>query len=595
MTYGTGSSQFFHGIQKLLREDLSTKELPKLPRDILEWIREARPLVDGYPRHIEFLPLWEDIYNDNHWNIMIVAGRQIFKSTFCTDILAHEATTKANTQVVYCVDDENRLHAFSQQRFRVGTLEQNSQLKEFPRHGLGTIGEVSMKNGSTVYLSTDIGGFRKVEGKSPSLIVLDEAQYQELEFMDKLESSMTMTKGNIRMLGIGGESGSAYHRMWERTDQREWIYKDQLWREKLQFDNDGLVVGEYMIDLLAGRWKPTRSDHKYFHGYHIPQQIMPFIPLTIDDAVTKYKTAPSFSIEYKEKEYAQSIYRTHVLGQFHKAMRRPITREMMLQCMEHYKSMAMMKPEEVIELKKKHGQKITVAMGIDWGSGPSASKTVVAIVVYWTIPKIYQLVHVEPRPREDLFDQARYMVNMFNSFQCDIGVADLGYGVHQVKTMQDGGADKTTGEMFAGVGKDKLLGCRTMSSLQKPFQFHHDTSDEHGDETSRISIDKSAAIQEMIDIVGRQVKHPEYCGISEGLRPQIIIPFKNEYETEWLINDFIATTRKDLAEIDDVPIVDTRRTARMEFNHPRDSMMAIIYAVQASDRFNGSKWNWISA
>ena len=582
----------YKGIKDILNEYSNT--LPNLPLDVIDWIEKARPIVDGKVRDVSLLPMWRDIYNDNHWNIMITAGRQVFKSTYCTDILAHEATTKNSTQVVYVVDDENRLHAFSQQRFRIGTLSDNPMLSQFPRHGLGTIGEVSMKNGSTIYLSTDMGGFKKVEGKSPSLIVLDEAQYQELEFMDKLESAMTITRGKIRILGIGGESGSPYERLWNRTDQREWIYDDPFWRDKLQFNENGLVIGDYMRDVLKGRWKAT-NENSHFHGYHLPQTIIPFIPITIDDAVNKYKTAPSFALEYKQKEYAQSIYTTHVMGQFHKAKRRPITREMMLACMEPYATMAMMSPEEVIALKERFGEKIVVAMGIDWGSGPSASKTVVAIMIHWREPNIFQLVHIEPRPREDQFDQARYMVDLFNKYNCDIGVADLGYGVHQVKTMQDGGADKRTGELFAGLGRDKLLGCRSMSSIVKPFQFHHDVQDEHGDETSRISIDKSSAIMELIDIIGRKLPHPEYCGIPKGIRPQLIIPFKNQYETDWIINDFIAITRKDLAEIDDVPVVDTRSNARMEFNHPRDSMMAVIYAIQASDRFNGSKWHWISA
>ena len=29
--------------------------LPKLPRDILDWIEDARPMVDGLHRHIEWL------------------------------------------------------------------------------------------------------------------------------------------------------------------------------------------------------------------------------------------------------------------------------------------------------------------------------------------------------------------------------------------------------------------------------------------------------------------------------------------------------------------------------------------------------------
>jgi hypothetical protein len=498
--------------------------------------------------------------------------------------------------VVYVVDDENRLHAFSQQRFRIGTLDANPKIKMFPRHGLGAIGEVSMRNGSTVYLSTDIGGFRKIEGKSPSLIVLDEAQYQEMEFMNKLETSMTMTHGKMRILGIGGESGSPYEALWRRTDQNEWEYSDPYWREKLQFDEDGLVVGEYMIDILKGRWKAQEPDHATaFRGYHIPQHIMPFIPLTVEDAITKYKVAPSFAIEYKEKEYSNSIYITHVLGQFHRASRRPITREMMLACMIPYSNMKMLNPAEVRALKKEHGTKIVVTMGIDWGSGPSASKTVGAIMIFWIKPRIYQLAYIDPRPREDQRDQSRHMVNLFESYGCDIGVADLGYGVHQVKIMQDGGVDRQTGEPFAGVGNDKLLGALSTSNIKKPFQYQHSVSDEHGDETSRITIDKSAIISEMVDIIGRKVKHPKYLGHKEELRPQLIIPYKNQYETEWLINDFIALTRKDLLEIDDVPTVDGRRMARMEFNHPRDSLMAMIYAVQASDRFQGSKWEWISA
>lgn len=569
-------------------------DLPVLPTDILEWIDKARPIVDGKFRDISLLPFWRDVYNDNHWNITITAGRQVFKSTYCTDVLAHAATTEDSAQVVYIVDDENRLHAFSQQRFRIGTLSDNELLMNFPRHGLGTIGEVSMKNGSVVYMSTDAGGFKKIEGKSPTLIVLDEAQYQELEFMSKLESSMTMTKGKIKILGIGGESGSHYERLWERTDKREWIYDDPLWREKLQFDEKGLMVGEYLKDVLKGRWRAT-NPKSHFRGYHIPQTIVPFIPLTNDDAINKYKTSTSYSLEYKKKHYAQSIYTTHVMGEFHLAKRRPISREMMLACMEPYKTMKLMNPEEVRLLKQTHGSKITVSMGIDWGSGPSASKTVAAIIVHWSKPNIYQLAWIDPRPREDQFDQARYMVNLFNSYDCDIGVADLGYGVHQVKTMQDGGADKRTGELFAGLGRDKLIGARSTSDLVKPFQFHHDVQDEHGDETSRVSMDKSAMIQGLIDVIDTNVEHPAYCGIDKGLRPKFIVPFKNEYETEWLINDFAAITRKDLSEVDDVAVVDKRSNARMEFNHPRDSMMAIIYAMQASDRFQGSQWNWVSA
>ena len=78
-----------------------TVELPDLPRHPLKWIEEARPKVEGRPRNFLVAPFWEDIYNDFNNNKMIIGGRQIFKSTYTTDILAYESTTRNNAQVCY--------------------------------------------------------------------------------------------------------------------------------------------------------------------------------------------------------------------------------------------------------------------------------------------------------------------------------------------------------------------------------------------------------------------------------------------------------------------------------------------------------------
>jgi len=132
-----------------------------------------------------------------------------------------------------------------------------------------------------------------------------------------------------------------------------------------------------------------------------------------------------------------------------------------------------------------------------------------------------------------------------------------------------------------------------MMSPSKPFQYHDETTDQHGDAVSRISIDKTASIDELVDMIDRRVPNPEKP--SEVLT-QLIIPFKKEYETEWLINDHTALTRKDLALVEDVATErDPRQRPRKEYNHPRDSVMAIIYAYQGSKRFDDSKWHWISA
>lgn len=59
-----------------------------------------------------------------------------------------------------------------------------------------------------------------------------------------------------------------------------------------------------------------------------------------------------------------------------------------------------------------------------------------------------------------------------------------------------------------------------------------------------------------------------------------MIPFltSREFETDWLIKDFTDITRKDIPETEDITITDPRQKPKKEFNHPRDSVMAIIYA-----------------
>ena len=570
------------------------KPLPKVPHNILEWMNETRGIVDGKARGSDNLicPFWTDVYEDNFWDVMVVAGRQVFKTTFCTDMLAFYATTRKGAECCYVTHDETSLSAFSNQRMRVGTFLENDTLKIFPKQQstMGSVGELALKNNSTIYMTTDQHGYKHVEGKSLAVCVLDEAQYQDVEYLSKLEQTMRITRGKLRVLGIGGESGSPYERMWNRSDQREWIYKDPKWRDKLKFDEQGIVIDEYLRDVLEGKWITRLPNNTEIHGYHIPQSLSPLVPISIHDAVSKYKTAAKFSIESQERDYPTSIFKTHVLGTFHRATRRPITRQTVLACMD--KKLALLKPDEVKKIAKM--EDVTISFGVDFGSGPANSSTVVCVLIQFKKSNRYRIAWIEKRPQENQLDQARYLNALYKSYNCELGAGDLGYGAIQVKVIQDGGADRLTGELFTGVGVDKFYGCHSIASDTKPFQIHEAVTDEHGDETNKISIDKTASIQEFIDVLERKLPHPVFPRDTTKARTQLIIPYKDDYDTEWLINDFTAITRKDLAKIEDIDITDPRQRPRKEFNHPRDSVMAIIYALQAIKQKNQSSWYWVS-
>jgi len=118
--------------------------LPTLPTEPLKWIEEARPLVEGRPRSFLVAPFWIDIYRDNNPNKFIIGGRQIFKSTYTTDILAYETTAFPGSQVCYVTFDEISRSGFSRQKLQYGTFESNPILKQFPRNYLGNVGEISL-------------------------------------------------------------------------------------------------------------------------------------------------------------------------------------------------------------------------------------------------------------------------------------------------------------------------------------------------------------------------------------------------------------------------------------------------------------------
>jgi len=571
--------------KKIAQEYLKVNQkLVSLPEKILDWISIARPQVEGKNRNFLATPFWVPIYQDQIDYQMIIGGRQIFKSTACTDFIAAEATTHPGIQVCYITHDQGSLSAFSKQRLKIGTFVVNPFLSRFLRHP-GNVGEISLKNNSTIYLITDNYQYRHLEGKSPTLCILDEAQYQDIEFFGKIHQTMMATKGKTKIFGIGGEGGSPYEKLWKETDQREWFYDDPDWRQKLQFDRNGLVVGEYLKDFLCGKWI-AQNNSEFFHGYHIPQTVFSTIPLTEQDAIEKYKIHPRFSIQYQKKTLGESLFRSHVMGIFYNSPHRPITKEMLLRCTAPYRYLSLLKPRESKEWKDMFGDEIIIAMGVDFGSG-SSSFTAIAIIILWRRSKRIQIVHIEKRPPENQMRQAQYIAKLFEQFSCDIGVGDLGYGANQIKIIQDGGRSIDSGVSFEGLTDEQFYGCRTISDYTKPFQIFDETIDEHGDQVGRVQIDKTSGIEQLINTINGTISYNgNQCS-------KLIIPSKYDYEIGFLLNDIISISRKDLQNLD--KITDPRQRPKKEYNHPSDAVMALIYSITSLKIMEETEWHWISA
>ena len=75
--------------------------------------------------------------------------------------------------------------------------------------------------------------------------------------------------------------------------------------------------------------------------------------------------------------------------------------------------------------------------------------------------------------------------------------------------------------------------------------------------------------------------HPAYPTNEDAQRPRLMIPYEDEEAVDFLVRDWTALTRQDLDPIEDKTDVDSRKRARKFFNHPKDSLMATIYALKA--------------
>jgi len=211
---------------------------------VIDFISEFRPNIGRIPLTFDLAPFWIEPLLDNHPNIFFLNGRQTYKTTNCANLIAWASIQTPGCEVTYVADDEEHKSAFSEQRLRFETFLANPRLAQLLPHQRANIGRIRLNIGSVIYLLTDENKYHKVEGKANKILVLDEAQSQDVGFIPVAMYSLSKTRGRFYMFGIGGEAGSDYYKLWQRTDQREWVYDDRYWRAKLKFDASGEITND---------------------------------------------------------------------------------------------------------------------------------------------------------------------------------------------------------------------------------------------------------------------------------------------------------------------------------------------------------------
>lgn len=411
-------------------------------KDLLAWTLYVRPTVGVRPNLLPYLTFWHDIYRDTWKWIQILIARQMWKSNYLGSRMAHKMTKRPGMQTLYGTFELESLRVFSK-KFRYELWASSPILRQFVLGStLGSATSLETITNSVAWLTTALQNFSHAESKSTDEQVWDEAQYLDWLSYARAKEAKSFTDGDFCAAGIGGDEDSEYHEMWKSTDQREWNYTnddvyvdtagkewpDQGWRKHLQYDDSGLVWGNYMIKdgILDGNWTVTKPENSNRHGYHLSQYVAPWIPLSKSDAVKLYKKLPEDSIEGKMEEYPQADFIRHVLAGFAKGDIIPFPKSLLYTAYD--KRLKLLKPSEVdYSIGKLYA-------GFDWGGG---GRTIGWIyqVTDEQIP-VLRLIAAKRMESNDVTEQYEEAVAYMDDYEVDQGVMDAGGGSYQVQQLE---------------------------------------------------------------------------------------------------------------------------------------------------------------
>ncbi len=604
-------------------------DFPDFPKNKLDFISLLYNNIPDTDYTLVPYQYWIDIMKSKKKRMYLLMARQLFKTTFFALSSAYIAATIHNSTTAYVAPDEDKLSTYADQKYRSDLLNASPILKSciFGNHGglPGRRSKVQWKNGSFNWHVTDEGGYRKIEGKSGDLTIYDEYQIHDAASLPKAKEAMSKKIGDEYFGGVGGEYGSVQEATWLDTTQSEWhysneedyvdsagtIHKNQGWRNELQFGpwednlgekNNGLIYGTYMNETCKGYWEETSPENESFPGYHLSQLSACHVPLSISDAINLYKIPKEYSIEYKEMNYPRLMTIAHVHGLWYKAPRKPITRTDALATLEPYRYLYFMSGSDIQDFKTVFPERVKVLFGADWGSGNDGQgQTVFTIILKWLgineEGKLspdrdrYFVIYQERLPYElsETLAEAYHGIKLFREYHCDYGAADLGYGVKQVKTMQEGGYD-TMGNKIEGLGYSKFIGTWTRGKITKVEEDNPGEIDDEGsEEITHLLIDKTSMMEDFINMVKWKVPHPNYHSNESLQRRKLAIAYGDEWRTYPLIKDFTqGVMRTDIEEdfLTVKPI--TTESPKIKYAHPPDSVVSISHCFIADNHFSGN-------
>ncbi|HYL67336.1 MAG TPA: hypothetical protein VEU72_09350 [Nitrosopumilaceae archaeon] len=497
----------------LAKSEMQLSDFSKFEIPYLEWNLKFRKKIEGHANVLKYLPMWHTPYRDESpWQMYCIA-RQLGKTTFGGGLLAYYGTQLRKKGVYVTFEDES-LRSFSSDKYRGSILHpDNPEIFDTIKGGensKGAVSRVEFRTESSTSLVTDANQMHHIEGKSADLLVFDEVQNLDLGAYEKARESQAWTQGRTVFMGIGGEVGSLHHKFWLSTNQMEYHFKRKDWRNHLEFDKQGLVWGDYLVDLLDGTWIAKAPQNLQRHGYKLTQEMFPNIPLLKKDC-EKYHISEEHSIEWKRENYTSTWFQKHVLANFVKGQSRPFSKESMMKLFD--KDSSFTRPEDVDHEDGK------VYASADWGGG-NVSFTI-PLITQCVVPEapIFKVLHIEKMDEPDVEKQADRFIDLCNAYEADHITIDAGGGSRQAQKVETTFANR----------------CTKIAYIARPaMPLPKDSETERLDRENRYIIDRTYSIDRLKDMIDHPYVYGNYAF------PKFIIPAADFDKVSWIIDHFEA-------------------------------------------------------